>query len=446
MEGPAASDTFKYEFVQNWDMFPVLRLLGLAIAAVLSSASVSAKQPNILDDVFAPFGGIDFSQTYDSYSSIIDFVVYATLFVGVSQATIGKRFEGRGGKAVVSSIGMILAIGLSISESMLGFNLRSFGPLAAGLFIFLVGFTLYLGIKTAGMNTVNAGSIALVVTYFSIRAVAPGFFDWMMGNPYTSWIHAVVLIAVVIAAYRMIRCILPGRDTDLKAEAKELLGKATQAPRELVDQMHAEKHEKDFMKAHLEKITEAAGKTSRQILEDLQAMRKLIEQFGATSKGQFLIAAKIEAIAPKEHQVIRSLRKLKEMVNRLSRFDHQHYDKLRAEWHKLSAKARKQIEDEMRDEWKKLQAEEEIKRLEEVVARYDQNFKHAVRMISTSLKTNRQQEALSWTDQAIKWEKQVQKALQEIEALEHKLVRYTRQEIKDEKKEVKNLEQAKNAT
>jgi len=425
-------------------MSAAFKVLGLLLAAVLSSRLVSAWGGSLIDDVLAPFGGIDISSTYDAYSSFIDFVIYAILFVGISQATLGKRFQGRGGKAVVSAIGMVLALGLAISERTLGFNLRSFGPLAAGLFIFLVGFCLYLAIKTMGVGGVSAGSIALVVTYFSIRAVAPSFFDWMMGNPYTSWIHAVLVIAVIISAYRVIRLILPGKNINLGKEAKGLLGQAGKAPKEMMDRIRAEKQEKNFIEARLEKIIEAADKTSRQILEDLEEMKKLIEEFGATAKGQFLIGKKMEILSPKEHQVLKSFASLKQMVQKLSKFDWQNYEKLKDEYRKMTAKARKQVEDEFRDEWRKIGAEKEITRLEEAIAKYDQNFTHAVRMVMASLKANRQRDALVWIDEAIKWEKGVQKSLQEIEELEKKLVKYTKWEIKDEKRTVKAVEKAEN--
>ena len=77
-----------------------------------------------------------------------------------------------------------------------GFSLRACAPLAAGTFIFLVGFTFYLGSRAAGMSAVNAGSVGLVMTYVSIAAVAPGFIDWITGNLYTSWIDSVLVIAL----------------------------------------------------------------------------------------------------------------------------------------------------------------------------------------------------------------------------------------------------------
>ncbi|MFC1606834.1 hypothetical protein ACFL47_02595 [Candidatus Latescibacterota bacterium] len=74
------------KFKLKWLLF----IIGLLLFVVPVSASV-------VDDLFSPFDGVDFSQTYDQYSSIIDFIIYAIMFVGISQATLGKRFEGKGG-------------------------------------------------------------------------------------------------------------------------------------------------------------------------------------------------------------------------------------------------------------------------------------------------------------------------------------------------------------
>lgn len=412
-------------------------------SAVLAAKPASAKSSSLIDEALAPFGGLDIARTYDAYSSFIDFAIYAILFVGISQATLGKRFEGRGGKAVVSAVGLVLALGLSISEKTLGFNLRSFGPLAAGFFIFLVGFCIFLGVKAMGMGGVSASSIALVITYFSIRAVTPSIFDWMTGNPYTSWLHAVLVIAVIISAYRVIRIILPGQEVDLGKEARNLLGSATKAPREMVERVQAERQEKDFIKARLEKITEGAEKNSRQMIEDLEEIKKLIGEFGATARGRFLIAKKMESLTPGERRALQSFDSLRQMVSKLSNFDFQHFEKLKEEYRAMTPEARQRLEDELRAEWKKLNAEKELGRIEEALAVCDRNFTHAVRMVGVSLKAGRQKDALTWIDEAIKWEKGVQKSLQEMEELEKKLEKYTEREIREQKQELKAVANAK---
>jgi hypothetical protein len=421
-------------------MFIVVRLLLVLFALATSSRFVSA---SVIDDLFSPFDGVDFSRTYDQYSSIIDLFIYAIMFVGISQATLGRRFEGKGGKAVVSAVGMVLAIGLTISERTLGFNLRSFGPLAAGLFIFFVGFMIYMGIKTAGMDGASSGSIALVITYFSIRAVAPSFFDWMAGNKYTSWLHAVLLIAVLISVYRIFRLIMPGRDKHLGKAALKFAKENTKKPQEMLAQLHDEKREKEFIKTRLEKITESAIKNSGQIILELVDVKKLIEQYGGTVHGRYLLARKIETITPKEHQARRLFASIQEMVKKLSEFDHNNFDKLKDQYHKLSHAARKEIHAEFKAEWHKIGAEKDIARHEKELSEYDRNFAHAVSMVIVALKADKIKTAHSWIDEAIKWEKRVHKSFKELEHLEKKIEAYTRKEIKAEKKEIKDVSKAR---
>jgi len=412
----------------------------IVVGMLLFAAQVSA---SVIDDLFSPFDGVDFSQTYDQYYSVIDFIVYAVMFVGISPATLGKRFEGKGGKAVVSAVGMVLAIGLTISERTLEFNLRSFGPLAAGLFIFFVGFMMYMGIKTAGMDAASSGSIALVITYFSIRAVAPGFFDWMAGNKYMSWMHAVLLIAVLISAYRVIRLILPGRNKHLGKEALKFANECTKGPKELFDQLHDEKREEEFIKTRLEKITESAVKNSGQIIEELQDLKKLIDEYGGTVRGRYLLARKVEIIAPEEHQTRRLFASIQEMAKKLSEFDHNNFIKLKDQYEKLSHDARKEIHDEFKAEWHKIGAEKELARHEKGLSEYDRNFAHALSMVVVALKADKIKDAHSWIDEAIKWEKRVQKSFKELEHLEKKLEAYTRREIKAEKEEIKDVSKTK---
>lgn len=406
-------------------MQPVLQWRWWLVAATFSAHAASAQPYNVIDTLLSPFAGIDLGQTYDAYTSLIDFAIYTMLFTGIAQATLGQRFTSRGGKAVVTAVGLVLAIGLVISETMLGFNLRSFGPLAAGLFIFLVGFCLYLGIKTAGMDAASASSITFVVVYFSIRAVAPGFFDWMTGNRHIAWLHSILLIAVLFSLYKVVRLILPGNKSDLAIGEKIRTG-----PKEFFEHMQAEKQEKDFIGAHLEKITHNAEKTSKKVLEDLQEVRKLIEVFGHSAKGRFLLAKKIQTLTPKEYELARMLKALQERVEKLATFDHTHFEKLKKIWHDLSSDMRKEVEEEIRAEWKKIRAENQLAHLHQAATQYDHHFQHAIRMIIASLKAHRSAEALSWTDEAIKWERHSLQTLVKVGKIEKRLQSYIDHEIK----------------
>ena len=233
------------------DYKQVIMIIIYLLVLLTISAFVTA---NLASEVLSPFETTDFSEIYNSYSSIIDFIIYTVLFVGLSQLTIGKHFEAKGGKAVVVAVGLVLAIGLTISESYLGFNLRSFGPLAATLFIFLVGLVIFLGIKSAGMETIGAISITLVLTYFSIRSVSPGYFDWMINNKYLSWLHSVVLVAVFISVYNMFRLFFSRNKKSVEPNQQGFFNSAINKPKELMSQIKEERDELDFIKKKLEII------------------------------------------------------------------------------------------------------------------------------------------------------------------------------------------------
>lgn len=404
--------------------------------AILLIPVVSA---NMIDTILLPFSGMDLSQTYDSYSAFIDLIIYAILFIGLSQATLGKRFQSRGGKAVVSAVGIVLALGLAVSEKTLGFNLRSFGPLAAGIFIFFVGFTIYLGIKTAGMGTVNAGSIALVVTYFSIRAVTPSYFDWLSQNPYAAWIHAIVLIAVLISMYKVLRLILPGRGKNLGQEAKALLLRSANQPKELLEQLNSEKREKEFVETRLNKLTVKEDKKTKEIIADLTELKKLIEEFGNDEKGCQIIAKKLETIFPKEREVIIVFQALKQQVEKYSNFDYQHYKHLRKGYHSLTENRKKEIKEEIKDEWKKLTAEKTILKIEEYLEGYLKNVHHSIQMVVASLNAKRLDEALKWINETIRLEKKSIRQIKKMRHLERALDKYINREINVTKKEMSEV-------
>jgi len=60
-------------------------------------------------------------------------------------------------------------------------------------------------------------------------------------------------------------------------------------------------------------------------------------------------------------------------------------------------------------------------------------------MVIVSLKADKIKDAQSWIDEAIKWEKRVQKSFKELEHLEKKRETYTQKEMKAEKKGIKDV-------
>lgn len=386
---------------------------------------------DLLTEILSPFETTNFSDIYDSYSSIIDFIIYLILFVGLSQVTIGKRFEAKGGKAVVVAIGLVLAIGLTISESYMGFNLRSFGPLAAAIFIFMVGFVIFIGIKSAGMESIGAGSITLVLTYFSIRSVSPSFFDWMISNKYLSWLHSVILIAVLISVYKIFRIFFLKKEETAESKSDGLFKNAVSKPINFIGHLKEEKSELNFIKKKLEKITNEAGKDSKQIIKDLLEIKKFIHEFGNSDKGKELISKKVESIIPKERQVHLRIKAIREMIQRISSFEIQNFDNLQNEYKSLSKSDKTKVEKGLKIQWDKLDVEKQMIRLEEAIKKYDQLFRHHLELLIVSIRSNKTKSAIEQIDETIKYEKDLLKTIQQMEGLEKRLERFTKRNIKE---------------
>ena len=97
----------------------------------------------LLETLFSPLEGLDIAYLYDRFHTGIDFVLYAFLLVFVARLGLSKMFPGENGKRLGTVMGIALAISLSAAEYTLGFTLRSFGPIAAGLIVFAIAIVLH---------------------------------------------------------------------------------------------------------------------------------------------------------------------------------------------------------------------------------------------------------------------------------------------------------------
>lgn len=169
-------------------------VLIILVLAVMLVPGVSAEE-NILKKALKPFKYLDVEKFYDDYSTFIDLVIYLVIFIGIAKVTLGNRFYGRGGNLVVIGIGTALAVSLLVTQNVIGFNLKSFGSIAAFIFVLLVGITLYFAMKHVGLKTAGSVAIVIVIIYFLLRASNPSLFRWF--EDIIPFIHTVILLALV---------------------------------------------------------------------------------------------------------------------------------------------------------------------------------------------------------------------------------------------------------
>ena len=182
----------------------------LAAVFIFSSlalaVSAQPQAPNFWEAIFQPFGS-RLESVYDKFGPFIDAVIYLIIFLGLTQATLGRVFESRkGGKAVMTGVGIVLAISLALWEREAGFNIKSFGPVAALILIALMGYAIWTALKSLeieGLDTFTTTAIAYLLVFNSMAAVVPNVIQWINKNmpivgAILALLAAVFTIAIII--------------------------------------------------------------------------------------------------------------------------------------------------------------------------------------------------------------------------------------------------------
>ena len=153
------------------------------------------------EELLKPFEYLDISSLYDQYSLIIDAIIAFFIFFGIAKVTLGNRFEGRGGKAIIIGVGLGLSTGFLLMERTLNFSLRSFGPLAVAIILILVGFVFYNLLLSLGFNHTNSICLAYIIDYLSLKLVSPTIFDWIAQT--VPFINGILGLGFLIALIKL---------------------------------------------------------------------------------------------------------------------------------------------------------------------------------------------------------------------------------------------------
>ena len=179
----------------------------LLITALFGIILAATARPFSLEDLFRPFEFLDIAEMYDHYSGIVDLFIYLLIFTGTAQVTLGRRFAGRGARAISAGTGISLALAMVMAEEKFGFSIKSFGPVAAGILVLLLGVMIYRLFHYIGMVRPGSWSVAYVTIFIAMHAVAPQFFTWI--DETLPIINVVAVIALVLAVIGVISSFMP---------------------------------------------------------------------------------------------------------------------------------------------------------------------------------------------------------------------------------------------
>lgn len=382
----------------------------------------------VLDHLFGPFKDFDVPGAYARYSGLIDFSIYLIFFLGVTRVTLGKRFAGRGGKAISVAVSLILTISLILAERELGFSLASFGPFAGGLVVLVVASTLYIGIRHMGAGHLASSAIAFVATYLAIRAVAPGLFEWVAVR--APVIHVLLAIATLVAIWRGAAALWPhpsGTIRDVADHAKE---EARQAVREVfpTDEM---KKERSLIRNRLQPLTLKDRKESKEILQDLKEVGNIVSEYQHSPYAMAQIAQKLENIRPKQLELEASIVVLRDLTQRFLRLDASVLARLKGkDLEKLDGDEQKLLRKLWKEEKAKVNVEQKLIAIEEELSVDLARSDHTMKMASTSLQTGQAKECQRWLAEAVKEEKAAVRLLKKMSRMEKTLRDWTELEEK----------------
>ena len=384
-----------------------------------------------LDFIFRPFEYLDLTRLYEHYSVIIDLFIFILIFVGISQVTLAKRYPGRGGRAVIAGIGILLAIAMVMAEQRFGFNIKSFGPIAACILILLIGIVIYQLLHYAGMTRLRAAALAFIAIFLTMLAMVPNLFTWFDETmPFLS----VILVMIFLLAVVGVASSLWAHGGGTKV-FKERLQQARASEPERKREREAVNKEARFIKHRVKPIAKKAAKGSEEILEDLESVEDAIRRYGHIPKERRIIIDQINKIIPKEHELKKSIQNLRIRNDQLLRLDTSLFsEKSRQKLKEMSHDEKTLLKKELRDEVERMGLEKRALEIEEALSQHIDNVSRNLSDTISQLDNGQIQEALGSINNAITSEKGISEQAKEVQKLERKLLGLTKRDVRIEKR------------
>lgn len=370
--------------------------------------------------LFSPLADLDIGYLYDHYHAAIDFVLYLLVLVIGCRVALARMFPGEHGKHLGTVIGIVLAISLSTAEQTLGFSMRSFGPIAAGLVILMVALVVYNMMRHAGAGHVACSATALIVTYFSMRAVLPGFFLWAEKSEWANYMHTLLIVSVLVGIWRIIQTLFRPPEVSAIRHASETVPDES---RKFFD--FSRKQDKtEWRTVHnwMRKLTVKGKRECKKIINLLEQVRDVIMEHGADQQAAIFICKALNDLKAREHVLITQLERIRDVDVRLSRFDVSQFQKLKETYDHLNKKQQAECKQMFAEERQKLGAEQAIENFAARAETYAVEFDHCIDSACGCLQAGRSTDAAEWVGRAIEQEKEAEKLIQDMRQHERSLL------------------------
>lgn len=391
-----------------------------ALILLLLTFDLALAAPLTAEDLFRPFEYLNITQTYDRYSALIDLFIYILVFVGLAQATLAHHYGNTGGRAVAIGAGTCLAVAMVIAEETYHFSIKSFGPFAASLLILILGIMVFTTLHRAGMPATAAGSVAYLLGFFSIYAVAPELFTWL--NETMPLLGAGMVIGLLLGVFGALSAFWPHSLPTVNVLHRPERWKSQDARRREALGQEVRLIQRDGRRTVREGVRDSSN-----ILSNLTHVRNAIRRDGHNPARRARILESLQHVVPEEEKLWRDVQSARDLHERLVQFDESalHEDareRLQAMTSEEKLTARKRLNDELA----KLGVERHISRIEESLKERLEALARQVSDAAGLLNGGDVDQALAAMDRALAEEEAIGKLAREAKEFEKSLLRLAR--------------------
>ena len=372
------------------------------------------------DQVWELFSVFNIPYIYDRYAVGVDFVLAFLFFQGVTQVTIGRKFNGKGGTLLTIAVSLLLSVGLSVAEAQLGFTLAAFGPIAIFFIVFIVALVLYQLTRHLGCHASTALSLAFIMIYLSIQAVSPSVMEFVHDR--APWLETTLFFVFTLSAIKLLYTIIRGIFS--KSSITSLASKIEADPdhlRQLDGEIKFEEQELGSAKKQ-GKLSKKSQGDSKDIIQRILSILQILETEGVTPFARKKIADKLVGIADSEHSIEKRLRNLETANANLKRTDVDHFNRLRERMSTAQGKEKDRIQREIELENEKLRLHQAVETLGQRITGFMEQLKTALRSAAEIIvRSSYPLDARPYLQKAIQIEQEVRREFGTIQEFETKI-------------------------
>lgn len=378
--------------------------LPLAVGVGLLGSTLLLTPDGLTGLAWIPVVPLDLSSFYDTYASLIDFLLFFLLFGSVAQVTIGQRFHHNG---LAIALGLVLALTLVLHESRLGLNVRILGVYAAIILLVVLALLVYLVARNLQVESVSSFALALLIVIAGVLVYVPQL---------QAYVWPALLVCVAIAIFVVSSRFL-GRQhvpapIPLGTFGTELSG------------------ERATLKHDLLGITRKARKNTRQILGELAVALKLLPQVQADQAARAGLAVRLKNLYPRRHELEERLETIRQTIENLENFDLTVYKELRKKYKQLSPLEKVRAKDEVQCALDKITAGERLRELEGQLAAAQARVQQAIDQAANDLAQATGSQAQPLLQEAARAEVEASEIVEDMRTIEDLLLKITKRQLR----------------